>query len=79
MVSDRCPVGCKGLTRLPFLRAMTLKPSCLISCSQPSPEGGRGAGVGRHGAMKPGGKGRGDSGKFIGGAALAMLEGFAPE
>jgi hypothetical protein len=30
--------------------------SCLISYSQPLPEGGRGADVGRHGSMKPAGK-----------------------
>src|SRR5207342_1410372 len=45
-----------SLTRSPVLRAMTRKPSCLISCSHSSPEGGCGALIGRHGAMKPGGK-----------------------
>ena len=39
-------------------RPITRKPSCLISCSQSAPEGGRGADVGGHGAMKPGGMGR---------------------
>jgi hypothetical protein len=33
-------------------------PSCLISCSHRSPEGGRMADVGRHGAMKPAGRAR---------------------
>jgi hypothetical protein len=28
-------------------------PSCLISCTQSGPDGGCGALVGRHGAMKP--------------------------
>jgi hypothetical protein len=40
------------------LRAMSRKPLCLISCSHASPEGGWGALVGRHGAMKPAGKAR---------------------
>ncbi len=47
------------LTHLSVLRAITRKPSCLISCTQCSPEGGCGADVGRHGAMKPGGRVRG--------------------
>src|ERR1700736_4026280 len=38
---------------------MTRKPSCLISCSQASPEGGWAADVGRHGATTPAGKARG--------------------
>ena len=38
-----------------LLRAITRKPSCLISCSQSAPEGGCGADVGRHGAIKPAG------------------------
>jgi hypothetical protein len=29
------------------------KPSCLISCSQPGPEGGAFAGDGRHGSIVP--------------------------
>src|SRR3954447_13068943 len=33
-----------------------LKPSHLISCSHSAPEGGCGAFVGRHGAMKPAGR-----------------------
>jgi hypothetical protein len=33
------------------------KPSCLISCSQRGPSGGRGAVIGRHGAMNPAGQG----------------------
>jgi hypothetical protein len=37
--------------RRPY-RAMMRKPSCLISCSQSSPEGGLGAFVGGHGANK---------------------------
>ena len=43
--------GWKGesLTRLPSLRAITRKPSNLISCNQISPEGGCGALIGRHG------------------------------
>ena len=44
---------------LALLRAMTRKPSCLISCSHSSPEGGCGALVGRHGATKPAGRTRG--------------------
>src|SRR3984893_6256875 len=32
---------------------MSRKPSCLISCSHRSPEGGLAAGVGRHGQTKP--------------------------
>src|ERR1700730_13396791 len=43
---------------LAALRAMTRKPSCLISCSHSFPDGGAEALVGRHGAMKPGGSGR---------------------
>jgi hypothetical protein len=35
---------------------MTRKPSCLISCSHISPEGGRSAFVGRHGAINPAGR-----------------------
>jgi hypothetical protein len=35
---------------------MTRKPSCLISCSHISPEGGRSALVGRHGAINPAGR-----------------------
>jgi hypothetical protein len=35
------------------------EPSCLISCSQTAPAGGRGALMGRHGWMKPVGKVRG--------------------
>jgi hypothetical protein len=35
------------------------EPSCLISCSHRSPEGGWAADVGRHGAMKPAGRARG--------------------
>jgi hypothetical protein len=46
-------------TRMPFFRAMTRKPSCLISCSQHRPEGGRGAQDGRHRAMKPADRARG--------------------
>jgi hypothetical protein len=45
-------------TRLPSFRAITRKPSCLISCSHSSPEGGCGAGEGRHGAMKPASRAR---------------------
>src|SRR5262249_7003151 len=40
-------------TRSPSLRAITRKPSCLISCSHRSPEGNLSVFVGRHGAMKP--------------------------
>src|SRR5258707_10226625 len=43
-------------SRAPSLRAMTRKPSCLISCSHISPEGGRSAFVGRHGAINPAGR-----------------------
>ena len=39
---------------------MTLKPSCLISCSHCPLEGGRWALMGRHGAMNPAGKERGN-------------------
>jgi hypothetical protein len=45
------------LNEPPSLRAMTRKPSCLISCSHASPVGGCGALVGRHGGMKPSGRG----------------------
>jgi hypothetical protein len=45
-----------NFTRMPSLRAMTRKPSCLISCNHASPEGGCGAEVGRQGAMKPAGR-----------------------
>src|ERR1700730_9651940 len=37
---------------------MMRKPSCLISCSHCSPEGGCGALMGRHGAMNPAGRAR---------------------
>jgi hypothetical protein len=46
------------------LAAMTRKPSCLISCSHSSPEGGRGADLGRHSAMKPAGRARGRKGAW---------------
>jgi hypothetical protein len=36
---------------------MTRKPSCLISCSQASPEAGCGALLGRQGGTKPRGRG----------------------
>jgi hypothetical protein len=39
------------------LRAMTRKPSCLISCSHASPVGGADVLVGRHGGTKPSGRG----------------------
>src|SRR3974390_1069397 len=48
-----------SLTRVPSLRAITRKPSCLISCSHSSPDGGCEAELGRHGAMKPAGRARG--------------------
>ena len=43
------------ISRTPALsrRAMMRKPSCLISCSQPGPEGGAFAGDGRHGSIIP--------------------------
>src|SRR4051812_13991415 len=44
---------------LPILRAITRKPSHLISCSHIAPEGGCAAFTGRHGAMKPAGRARG--------------------
>jgi hypothetical protein len=34
-------------------RAKIRKPSCLISCSQPGPEGGALAGEGKHGSIIP--------------------------
>jgi hypothetical protein len=37
------------------------EPVCLISCSHRSPEGGCGAGEGRHGAMKPAERARGQT------------------
>jgi hypothetical protein len=43
----------------PVLRAITRKPSCLISCSQSAPEGGQGVDIGKQGAMKPAGRVRG--------------------
>jgi hypothetical protein len=53
---------------------ITRKPSCLISCSHTVPAGGRGALVGRHGAMKPSGRVRGRNGgmalEFRGGTGL---------
>src|SRR5207245_2686430 len=39
------------------------EPVCLISCSHRSPEGGCGAGEGRHGAMKPADRARGRNNK----------------
>ena len=54
-----------SLSKFDALRAITRKPSCLISCSQSSPLGGCGAEVGRHGAMKPAGRVRG--GESMGG------------
>jgi hypothetical protein len=53
------PGRLKSLTRFPSLRAMTRKPSCLISCSHTAPDGGLGAFVGKHGGMNPDGKVRG--------------------
>ena len=44
------------ISRTPALsrrRARMRKPSCLISCSQPGPEGGALAGEGRHGSIIP--------------------------
>jgi hypothetical protein len=43
------------ISRTPALsrRASILNPSCLISCSQPGPEGGALAGDGRHGSIIP--------------------------
>jgi len=37
----------------PSRRAMMRKPSCLISCSQPGPDGGRSAGDGKQGSIMP--------------------------
>ena len=45
-----------SFTRLSSLRAITRKPSCLISCSHSAPQSGCGAEVGRQGATKPAGK-----------------------
>src|SRR5260370_16673823 len=39
----------RGRTLAPSLRAITRNPSCLISCSHKSPDGGRSALVGKHG------------------------------
>jgi hypothetical protein len=47
-----------SLTRLSGLRAITWKPSCLISCSHSLPEGACGVELGRHGATKPAGRAR---------------------
>ena len=55
--SDHCPDGCRAHPLATFA-AITRKPSHLISCSQIAPEGGCGAFIGRHGAMKPAGKAR---------------------
>jgi hypothetical protein len=48
----------ESFTRSPSFLAIIRKPSCLISCSHSSPDGGCGADVGRHGAMKPAGRTR---------------------
>src|SRR5437868_3002786 len=40
-------------TPAPSFRARMRKPSCLISCSQPGPEGGAFAGEGKHGSIIP--------------------------
>ena len=45
-----------GIASRSSLRAMTRKPSCLISCTQVSPLGGCGALVGRQGGTKPRGR-----------------------
>src|SRR5262245_38661006 len=45
-----------SLTCAPVLRAMTRKPSCLISCSHWLPHGSLSVLDGRHGAMNPAGK-----------------------
>ena len=51
------PGRLKSRTRGPSLRAIILKPSCLISCSHAPPEGSVSALVGRQGATtKPAGK-----------------------
>ncbi len=39
-------------TREPSRRAMSRKPSCLISCTQSGPDGGRGVLDGRHGSIR---------------------------
>jgi hypothetical protein len=52
------------------------KPSCLISCSHASPDGGCGAEVGRHGAMKPAGRAREGNGivnPSIGGIEVMIM------
>ena len=57
------PGSYSGLAEVLFLakpdsrtrRAMIRKPSCLISCTQFGPHGGRSAGEGRQGSMKPDG------------------------
>jgi hypothetical protein len=45
-------------TRLALRQPMSLKPSCLISCSQPAPDGGTLTPIGWAGTMKPVGKAR---------------------
>ena len=49
------PRRLQTVTRSPCFQARTRKPSCLISCSQPGPAGGRFTSVGSHGRMNPGG------------------------
>jgi hypothetical protein len=49
------PRRLQTVTRLPCFQATMRKPSCLISCSQPGPAGGRSTSVGSHGWMNPGG------------------------
>src|SRR5262249_18264671 len=50
---------------------MMRNPSCLISCSHCSPEGGCGTLMGRHGAMNPAGRARDNMDRRIGNRWLA--------
>ena len=59
-MSESLPGRLQSLTRSLFLRAMMRKPSCLISCSHWLPDGSLSVLVGRHGAMNPAGKVRGN-------------------
>jgi len=59
-MSESLPGRLQSLTRSLFLRAMMRKPSCLISCSHWLPDGSLSGLVGRHGAMNPAGKVRGN-------------------
>jgi len=65
--SEREPESAdKARTRSPSRRTRSRKRSCLISCSQPGPDGGAATGDGRHGRTNPAGVRRERMGRDVG-------------